>query len=288
MGKFGLKGNTTRNGVIKTILNRWRTEGSQTAGFEGERPGGLRSSGSGEGKPVTENALAESPQEFANRLGLSFKSFFLLSRALTHRSYLNEHPEAIEDNERLEFLGDAVLDFVVGAWLYNRYPDMPEGDLTRMRSVLVSTEQLAEFARKVDLGRALRLGKGEMQAGGRDRPALLCDAFEAVIGAIYLDSGIDGVRRFIEPMLETAADEILSKQTIEDPKSMLQEWAQGQGFQAPRYIVRSSSGPEHSKQFEVDVLIDGQIYGSGIGSSKQAATKAAAADALHRLGLLDD
>ena len=132
--------------------------------------------------------LIETPQEFARRLGLHFKDVMLLSRALTHRSYLNEHSEALEDNERLEFLGDAVLDFVVGAWLYNRYPEMPEGDLTRMRSALVYTEQLANFGRIIGLGVAMRLGKGESQAGGRERSALLCDTFEALIGAIYLDS----------------------------------------------------------------------------------------------------
>ena len=138
-------------------------------------------------QPALEGRTA--PQELAARMGVSFNDGLLLSRALTHRSYLNEHSEAIEDNERLEFLGDAVLDFVVGAWLYNRYPEMPEGDLTRMRSALVYTEQLAKFAGMLDLGSALRLGRGEDQAGGRERSTLLCDAFEAVIGAIYLDMG---------------------------------------------------------------------------------------------------
>ena len=135
----------------------------------------------------------ETPQEFAQRLGLVFDDWLLLSRALTHRSYLNEHSEALEDNERLEFLGDAVLDFVVGAWLYHRYPEMPEGDLTRMRSGLVYTEQLAEFARKIQLGNAMRLGRGETQSGGRSRSALLCDTFEALIGALYLDCSIEKV-----------------------------------------------------------------------------------------------
>ena len=126
----------------------------------------------------------ETPQEFASRLLPGFGNLLILSRALTHRSYLNEHSEALEDNERLEFLGDAVLDFVVGAWLYNKYPEMPEGDLTRMRSALVHTAQLAEFGRMIGLGRAMRLGRGETQAGGNNRSALLCDTFEAVIGAI--------------------------------------------------------------------------------------------------------
>lgn len=231
--------------------------------------------------------LRESPQELADRLGLKFKDWLLLSRALTHRSYLNEHSEALEDNERLEFLGDAVLDFTVGAWLYNRYPEMHEGDLTRMRSALVHTEALAEFARQIDLGGAMRLGRGETAAGGRLRSALLCDTFEAIVGAIYLDAGIDGVMDFIGPLLESTADDILANRKNEDPKSMLQEWAQAQGYQAPQYVTRSATGPDHSKMFAVDVLILGDVKGSGVGHSKQAAAKAAAQNALHQLGLVE-
>lgn len=229
----------------------------------------------------------ETPRELAQRLGLPFRDMLLLSRALTHRSYRNEHPEAIEDNERLEFLGDAVLDFVVGAWLYNRYPEMPEGDLTRMRSALVHTEQLAEFARQIQLGNALRLGRGEIQGGGRERLALLCDAFEALIGALYLDSGIEAVNQFLEPLLDEAANDILLHHKNEDPKSFFQEWAQAQGYSTPQYVTRSASGPDHSKVFEVDVLVNGEIYASGTGHSKQAATKSAAQNALRRLGLIE-
>lgn len=225
----------------------------------------------------------ESPADLARRVLPDMTDILLLSRALTHRSYLNEHPEALEDNERLEFLGDAVLDFVVGAWLYNRYPEMPEGDLTRMRSALVHTEQLANFAIELDLGRAMRLGKGEVQAGGYNRLGLLCDTFEAVIGALYLDQDIDGVRKFIAPMLDRAADDILINHKDEDPKSKLQEWAQGNGYPAPVYTTRSSSGPDHSKSFEVDVYVNGKVCGSGTGSSKQAATKQAAAAAIELL-----
>lgn len=229
----------------------------------------------------------ESPQELAKRLGLPFQDLMLLGRALTHRSYLNEHPEALEDNERLEFLGDAVLDFVVGAWLYNRYPEMPEGDLTRMRSALVHTEQLAEFAQKISLGGAMRLGRGEVQGGGRERPALLCDTFEALIGALYLHSGIDAVRDFIAPLLEEASDDILAHRKNEDPKSQFQEWAQGQGYATPQYVTRSATGPDHSKLFEVEVLVSGQVFGRGKGHSKQAAAKAAAQNALRELGLVE-
>ncbi len=225
----------------------------------------------------------ETPEELAARILPDLSDILLLSRALTHRSYLNEHPEALEDNERLEFLGDAVLDFVVGAWLYNKYPEMPEGDLTRMRSALVHTAQLAEFARSINLGRAMRLGRGEVQAGGCDRSGLLCDTFEAVIGAIYLAMDIDGVRRFINPFLEASAEDILVNHKDEDPKSRLQEWAQGNGYPAPVYTTRNVSGPDHSKSFEVDVIVNGNVGGTGSGPSKQAATKQAAIDALEKL-----
>jgi len=235
----------------------------------------------------TRDLDTESPEALIHRLDLRITDVLLLARALTHRSYLNEHPEAIEDNERLEFLGDAVLDFIVGAWLYNKYPEMPEGDLTRMRSALVHTEQLAEFAKEINLGKAMRLGRGEHQAGGQDRLGLLCDTFEAVVGAIYLDSGIEGVNRFIEPFLYRAADDIIINHKDEDPKSKLQEWSQAHGYQTPQYITCNSSGPDHSKVFEVEVVIDGKVVARGDGHSKQAATKNAAQNALIRMGLKD-
>jgi ribonuclease III len=236
--------------------------------------------------PITPNSI-ETPQELTERLHLPFKNWLLLSRALTHRSYLNEHNDALEDNERLEFLGDAVMDFIVGAWLYNRYPEMAEGELTRMRSALVHTERFAEFARDLQLGNAMRLGRGESQGGGRDRDALLCDTFEAIIGALYLDCGIDAVKKFSSPLLESASDDILLHHKNEDPKSLFQEWAQSQGYQAPIYVTRNSSGPDHSKIFEVDVVVNGEIYGSGSGHSKQAAAKAAATAALDQIGMVD-
>ena len=233
-------------------------------------------------------AIIENPQDLAKRLGLRITDWLLLSRALTHRSFLNEHPEALEDNERLEFLGDAVLDFVVGSWLYHHFPEMPEGDLTRMRSALVHTEQLADFAVKIKLGNALRLGRGESQAGGRTRPALMCDTFEALIGAVYLDGGILAVSEFIEPLLIEASEDILLNNKNEDPKSLFQEWAQSQGYMAPLYVTKNSYGPDHSKIFEVEVLVNGEPFGKGEGPSKQAAAKLAAHQALIRLGLVQN
>jgi ribonuclease-3 len=224
--------------------------------------------------------VAEDPEAYARRVGLPVANLLLLNRALTHRSYLNEHPEALEDNERLEFLGDAVLDFLVAAWLYNHFPEMSEGQLTRLRSALVRTEQLAEFARRIDLGSAMRLGRGESYAGGREREALLCGTFEALIGAIYLDSGLEAVRDFMETRLDDASDRILTDHKDQDPKSLLQELAQANGYFAPQYRTVATSGPEHDKTFEVEVLVGGQVYGTGVGHSKRAAAKSAARVAL--------
>ncbi|HSF82787.1 MAG TPA: ribonuclease III [Anaerolineales bacterium] len=228
----------------------------------------------------------ETPQEFAQRIKLPIQDTRLLYRALTHRSYVNEHADALEDNERLEFLGDAVLDFLVGAWLYNHFPEMSEGELTRLRSALVRTEQLANFARQIDLGAALRLGRGEAENGGRQRPALLCAGFEAVVGALFLDGGLESVRIFIEPLLHPAAHMTLLEHQHDDPKSMLQEWAQSHGYSHPQYRTVAAHGPDHAKMFEVEVLVNGQVYGTGSGPSKQAAAKIAAHIALTVLDLL--
>lgn len=225
----------------------------------------------------------EPASDLARRLGLSFSNLSLLTRSLTHRSYVNEHPDALEDNERLEFLGDAVLDFIVGAWVYHRFPEMPEGDLTKMRSALVRNDQLAVFARHLDLGRAIRLGRGESSSGGHLRDTLLGSVFEALIGALYLESGLGAVEAFVDPMLEDARESILDE--IHDPKSQFQEWAQAQKLGTPRYKMVSSSGPDHAKQFIVEVELVGETRGRGTGPSKAAAEHAAAQAALNNLGV---
>ncbi len=227
----------------------------------------------------------ESPENFAQRMNLHFNDFGLLARALTHRSYLNEHREVLEDNERLEFLGDAVLDFLVGAWMYNHFPEMAEGQLTRMRAALVGNEQLAEFARKVGMGRAMRLGHGEDESGGRERSALLGSTFEAVVGALFLDQGVEAVQRFVEPMLEIATEQILVARREQDPKSMLQEWSQANNLGTPVYRLVSDTGPDHDKHFEIEVVIGNEVRGCGSGQSKQVAAKEAARSALKNLGL---
>jgi ribonuclease-3 len=218
-------------------------------------------------------------------IGVHFSNQSLLRRALTHRSYLNEHPEALEDNERLEFLGDAVLDFIVGAWLYHRFPEMEEGDLTRMRAALVRTEQLAEFAREIDLDEMILLGRGEEVNGGRERDPLLCAAFEALVGALYLDQGLSLVQDFTAPFLPPAVDVILSEGRVQDPKSILQEWTQAQGLEIPRYRVLSERGPDHAKVFGIEVLIGDEVFGVGTGSSKREAAREAASRAIERLNI---
>jgi ribonuclease-3 len=225
----------------------------------------------------------ESASDLSRRLGLSFSNMALLTRALTHRSYVNEY-EAVEDNERLEFLGDAVLDFIVGAWVYNRFPEMPEGDLTKIRSALVRNDHLAKFARKLDLGKALRLGRGEASSGGRNRDNLLGSTFEALIGALYLDAGLDAVHAFVNPILEDVRESILNQ--IQDPKSELQEWTQSQKMGAPHYRVVSTNGPDHAVTFEMTVEIAGVEKGRGLGTSKSGAEHAAAKDAMKNLGLI--
>lgn len=215
----------------------------------------------------------------------SFQDPGLLRRALTHRSYRNEHPEAIEDNERLEFLGDAVLDFVTGAWLYNRFPEMTEGQLTRLRAALVRTEQLADFAAALGLGGALLLGRGEEDTGGRERESLLCATFEAMIGALYLDSGLDRVASFVQPLLGQASVRVLEQQTDVDTRSLLQEWAQAELGLTPSYRTVEEAGPDHIKTFTVQVRIGSEVYGVGVGRSKQTAALAAAEEALSRAGL---
>lgn len=238
--------------------------------------------------PVTvpnDQSMPEPPPELARRLGVRFANPSLLSRALTHRSYLNENAHAVEDNERLEFLGDAVLDFAVGAWVYNRCPEMAEGDLTRLRSALVRNEQLAEFARHFEIGRALRMGRGEASSGGRDRDTVLGAAFEAIIGALYLDSGLKVVEEFMEPLLESVRERVMMRAEIYDPKSRFQEWAQSARLGTPRYVTVSATGPDHAKVFEVEVRIKEQTYGRGTGPSKQIAEQIAAQTALEALRL---
>lgn len=210
-------------------------------------------------------------------LGHRFHNASLLRRAVTHPSYRNEHPEkGAGDNQRLEFLGDAVLDFIAGSWVFRRFDDFDEGRMTRLRAALVRTETLADLARRVRLDRALMLGHGEEAAGGRWRDANLCDAFEALVGALFLDAGADAVRAFVEPLIAEAAGPILAHDADRDAKSVLQEWSQARFGITPRYRIIGESGPDHSKTFEAEVVIGDRPAGRGTGSSKQSAEQVAA------------
>ncbi len=217
-------------------------------------------------------------------LNLEISDYSLLERALTHRSYVNENPgTALEDNERLEFLGDAVLDFVVGAYLYNRFPEVDEGELTVLRSALVKTKTLANFARQLDIGRFLRLGFGEEENGGRSRSPILCAAFEAVVGAIYLDQGLSQAQQLIEQLAGPALVKIREDSLHKDAKSEFQVWAQARYNITPHYKVIASAGPDHAKEFTVQVMVGDAAWGEGSGPSKQIAAQAAAAEALTRV-----
>jgi ribonuclease-3 len=217
-------------------------------------------------------------------LGLTFRDKTLLQRALTHRSYINENTSfLLEDNERLEFLGDAVLDFITAEHLYHRFPEMSEGHLTSLRAALVRTETLAGFASEIGLGELIFLGRGEEEHGGRMRPAILCDCFEALIGALYLDQGLEATRAFVVREIQKAIPQILEDESNKDAKSELQELSQKYRKITPTYRTIGERGPDHAKEFTVAAVIGNETYGLGVGHSKQAAAQAAAQAALARL-----
>jgi ribonuclease-3 len=213
-------------------------------------------------------------------------------QALTHRSYVNEHPEAGEHNERLEFLGDAVLGFLVGELLYKRYPDMSEAQLTRLRSNLVDEKQLSKFATQLGIGDLIQLGKGAIKEGGRENPSLLSDTLEAYIAAYFIESGIEPVREFVQPLFTAVADSIVFPQSDSDPKNLVdskgrfQQWALANFVQNPEYFIIDEYGPDHAKEFKAEVRVKGKVYGVGTGRRKQDAEKRAAEVALKKVGLV--
>ena len=218
----------------------------------------------------------------------------LLQQALTHRSYVNEHPEEGADNERLEFLGDAVLGFTIAELLYKHYPEMSEAHLTRLRSKLVDETQLSNFAKKLALGSTIRLGKGAEKDKGRESPSLLSDTFEAIIGAYFLESGIEAVKEYVEPLFMPVAEDILTSVPKErshnlvdlvDSKNRFQQWALAEIGENPQYEIIAESGPDHAKEFTAQVKVKDKVYGIGKGRRKQEAQKRAAEAALKSLGL---
>lgn len=222
--------------------------------------------------------------ELQNVLGIKLKDTKLLEQALVHSSYTNENIGLISgDNERLEYLGDAVLDFIVGEKLYKDYPGMTEGELTRFRAALVRRETLARVARDINLGDFLQLGKGEEAGGGRDKEPNLAGALEAVIAAIYLERGITVARRVVLKLLDREIATATSRRAAVDYKSWLQEITQSRFQKPPTYRLLGESGPEHDKVFMVSVEAGGQIVGRGKGKTKKQAEMTAALEALKKL-----
>ncbi len=211
-----------------------------------------------------------------------FNNHKLFIQAFTHRSFLNETKEKIESNERLEFLGDSILSFVVSKYLYNEYPDFNEGMLTNLRSLLVNTKSLAELAKELNFGEQLRLSKGEEESRGRENESLLANAFEAVVGALFIDQGVEAVEKFIHDILLIKSEGIARKKTLKDPKSLLQEYVQSQKQKSPVYKVLQDEGPPHAKVFTVGVFVEDQLVGQGKGKSKQEAEEKAAEQALEQ------
>lgn len=207
----------------------------------------------------------------------------LLEEALTHRSYLNEVKEKVPSNERMEFLGDSILSFIVSDYLFSKYPDFNEGKLTNLRSLLVNTKMLAQLAQECDLGSKLRLSKGEEESGGRVNPSLLADTFEAFLGALFLDKGIEEVKKFLYITVIPRADDFIQKNMLKDPKSRLQEYIQSKKQGSPMYRVTQEEGPAHARKFTVGVFVNEELLGEGAGKSKQEAEEQAAKVALDKL-----
>jgi ribonuclease III len=223
-------------------------------------------------------------EQFQNVIGIRFNQPELLAQALTHRSYVNEQIEQdLDDNERLEFLGDAILDFLTADMLYSRFPDMDEGEMTRLRAALVRTEALAQLAMDCQLGEALLMGKGEANSGGRMRNNNLCSGFEAVVGAIYLDQGLEVVKQFVIPRLTELQKDVMEEAIRKDPRSQFQEWAQARYSITPDYRLSSATGPDHDKDFAVEVFIGDKNIALGYGKSKRSAAQSAAQAALDML-----
>lgn len=217
---------------------------------------------------------------FQANLGVNFSNLELLTQVFVHRSYLNEHKSfSLANNERLEFLGDAVLELVVTDHLYRTYPN-PEGELTALRSSIVKGEMLAEVARKMGISQLLLLSKGEAKSGGRDKGYLLANAFEAFLGALYLDKGYDACEKIIHDHVIVYLADIIENKTFIDPKSRLQEYTQEKYGITPTYQVVSETGPDHEKIFTVSVSVGDEELSQGTGGSKQAAQVSAAELAL--------
>ena len=220
--------------------------------------------------------------EFEKVIGYEFKDKKILEKALTHSSYANENHAPLGDNERLEFLGDSVLGFVTAEYLYSNHENFPEGELTKLRSYAVCEKSLFEFAKEIGLGDRINLSNGEERTGGRTRPSVLSDAFEALIAAIYLDGGIQEAKKFV---LRFVAPYVEKKPSFKDYKTTLQEVVQRNHGEELKYVVVSETGPDHDKRFEVEVHLNSNVIGRGTDKSKKKAEQQAAKQALELMGI---
>lgn len=216
------------------------------------------------------------------KIGYEFKDKALLQRALTHSSYANEHHHEKQDNERLEFLGDSVLGFITAEYLFKNHKDLPEGELTKLRAYAVCEKSLFGFAKEIRLGDFIELSNGEEKTGGRERPSVLSDAFEALIAAIYIDAGIDTAREFVLEFIEPCLNE---KPNFKDYKTTLQEVIQKNHGDVLSYVLVEESGPDHDKCFKVEAHLNSNVIGTGIAGSKKKAEQEAARQALELMGL---
>lgn len=234
-------------------------------------------------KPPKQDVL-KTAKEFARRIDYSFKDYALLIHALKHRSYLSVSNESrLHSNERLELLGDAVLGLIVTDYLYHKYPKRAEGELTTIKSLIVSREILARTAKNIRLGDYILMNEAEEKSGGRERASILADALEAIICSIYIDGGLQPARRFIKRALLKDLNHILSEEKHKNFKSILLEYSQSRNFGLPFYVVKHEEGPDHNKIFTVEVRIQNEILGHGKGSSKKSAEQHAAHKALKKL-----
>lgn len=228
-------------------------------------------------------------EAFAARIGLPARDIDLLEQALVHSSWHHEHRDAaVGHNERLEFLGDSVVNLAISDALYSRHPDDDEGYLSARRAAIVSTTGLARLAGRIDLGQSLLLGEGEAQRSGRRRPSLLASAFEAVAGALYLDLGFETVREWLIGLAAPELDADAPIGALKSPKSRLQEFTQRRSGQRPAYRLVDATGPDHEKSFRIEVWVDGELLGVGEGPSRRTAETAAAAQALDRLRTVEE
>lgn len=214
-----------------------------------------------------------------------FKSTEIRTLVFTHRSYLNESKEVSESNERLEFLGDSILSFVVSSHIYAQHPDIKEGDLTSLRSVLTNTQTLYLVSESMGLGSLLKMSKGEEDGGGRSNKTILANTYEAVVGGLFLDSGIDTARKFITETIINNANEFVGQQGLKDAKSMLQEYMQEKYKVSPDYKILDAQGPDHDKNYTSGVFLNGELIAKGMGHSKQEAEKDAAQKALEAMNV---